>query len=292
MQTLYDVLHVPMSASQGELQHAYRRLLTRVHPDRCYHDNDSVSYNTAREVDHVRMNALQRAYKVLGDPQKRNDYDACLTRQFRRESAAYHRPPQQVFRPQGMAQPQVLTFVGSVSGTGGVLKTLTDLAEANDNTAPFGAGSRSAARPPAAAEEGAFGASNPQYSNPMTRALGTFTGVAEGTAARQDGAVAFSKPPSSSAPPSRPVGYTASAATQRQPDDAVSKRAIETGPRTVGLVVVTDGGVALGALASTAALEASQQPSAAVATAAPAAETDAHLPRRLRVVEEHLAIRL
>ncbi|KAG5506923.1 hypothetical protein JIQ42_07642 [Leishmania sp. Namibia] len=304
MQTFYDVLNVPMSASQGELQHAYRRLLTRLHPDRCYHDNDSVSYNTTRELDQVRMNLLQRAHKVLCNPQERSEYDAYLTRQLQNESTAHHEPPQQACRLQGMAAPQVLAFVGSAhgsaGGTGGMVNTLTDLAEVNGNNAPSTIGSRSVARPPTAAFEGVCdGAANPQYPNPMTRALGTSLGAADVTATRQEGAAVFPKSQSANTPPSGPIVYTAPAATQRRPDDAVSVCAIKTGPHAVGLVVVTNESVASGALASGTAAEASQQqqqqqgqPSATMATALPFTESDIHLPRRIRVIEEHLVIRV
>ncbi|AYU76368.1 DnaJ domain containing protein, putative [Leishmania donovani] len=296
MQTFYDVLSVPMSASQDEIWHAYRRLLVRCHPDRCYHDNDSVAYNTTRELDEVRTNLLSKAYKVLSNPQRRSEYDAYLTRQLRSNSSVYHQPPQQVRRSQGTAQPQVFAFGGganrSVSRMAGLVKAMMTTA-VDGNAAPATAGAAPASGQPISTEEGARrGAVHPQYANPMTRALGTSFGVAgEATATVPEGGANFAKSPSSSTPSSVSIVYT----------DSVSVRAIKAGPRTVGLVVVTDGGVAPGTPASTETPEAppqqqqqqqqeQAQPSAAAAAAMPSAVSDVHLPLRIRVIEEHLVL--
>ncbi|CAG9569362.1 hypothetical protein LMJF_08_0650 [Leishmania major strain Friedlin] len=286
MQTFYDVLSVPMSASQDDIWHAYRRLLVRFHPDRCYHDNDSVAYNTTRELDEVRMNLLNKVYKVLSNPQRRCEYDAYLTRQLRSNSSAYHQPPQRVRRPQGTVQPQVLAFGGganrSVSGMAGVVKAVMATA-VDGNAAPATAVAAPASGQPVSAEEGARGdAMHPPYANPMTRALGTSFGVGgEATTTVSEGGVDFAKSPTSNTPSSVSIVCT----------DSVSVRAIKAGPRTVGLVVVTDGGVVTGSAASTETPEApQQQPSAAAAAAIPSAVLDVHLPRRIRVIEEHLVL--
>lgn len=288
MQTLYDVLRVPMSASQDEIRHAYRRLLVRFHPDRCYHDNDSVAYNTARKQDEVRMNLLNKAYKVLSNPKRRGEYDAYLTRQLRSNSSAYHQSPHQVRRPQGTVQPQVFAFGGganrSVSGMAGVVRAMMTMA-VDGNTAPATAGTAPASGQPISTAEGARGDSmHSQYANPMTRALGTSFGVAgEAAATVPEGGVDFSKQPSSNTPSSVSIVYT----------DSVSVRTIKAGPRTVGFVVVTEGGVAPGTPASTETPEdppqQQQQPSAAAAVAIPSV-SDVHLPRRIRVIEEHLIL--
>lgn len=82
MQTLYDVLGVPVTATHAEVQRAYRQLLLRFHPDRCYHDNDSSVYNPTAELDEARMRVVEKAHEVLANPQKRRQYDAYLSRQL------------------------------------------------------------------------------------------------------------------------------------------------------------------------------------------------------------------
>ncbi|HYF28501.1 MAG TPA: DnaJ domain-containing protein [Baekduia sp.] len=61
---LYDVLGVQRDASQEEIRRAYRRLARRHHPD--------LSDDPAAEE---RFKAISEAYDVLGDPNKRAQYD-------------------------------------------------------------------------------------------------------------------------------------------------------------------------------------------------------------------------
>jgi len=67
---LYAILGVRPDATQAEIGHAYRSLLRRHHPDtRALAD---VAQRTLADA------ALQRvlaAYRVLGDPSRRADYD-------------------------------------------------------------------------------------------------------------------------------------------------------------------------------------------------------------------------
>jgi curved DNA-binding protein CbpA len=65
----YKVLEVSRDASAEDIQHAYRTLALRYHPDR----------NSAHEAA-ARMTAINEAWEVLGDPRRRADYDALLAR--------------------------------------------------------------------------------------------------------------------------------------------------------------------------------------------------------------------
>jgi molecular chaperone DnaJ len=61
MADLYDILEVPRDASQADIKKAYRRLARELHPD--------------TGGDEERFKAVQAAYQVLSDPQKRTRYD-------------------------------------------------------------------------------------------------------------------------------------------------------------------------------------------------------------------------
>jgi len=63
----YTVLEVRRDASAEEIQHAYRALALRYHPDR------NASADAAS-----RMRAINEAWEVLGDPKRRREYDALL----------------------------------------------------------------------------------------------------------------------------------------------------------------------------------------------------------------------
>ena len=65
----YKVLEVRRDASPEEIQRAYRNLALRFHPDR----------NSAPDAA-SRMTALNEAWEVLGDPARRSEYDALLSR--------------------------------------------------------------------------------------------------------------------------------------------------------------------------------------------------------------------
>lgn len=58
----YDVLGVPRNATRDEIQAAYRRLSMENHPDQ-------------NESDGSRMAAINEAWEILGDPDKRARYD-------------------------------------------------------------------------------------------------------------------------------------------------------------------------------------------------------------------------
>jgi DnaJ-class molecular chaperone len=61
---LYQILNVQPTASQEEIKKAYRRLAMRHHPDR-NGSSDAMA----------KMQDIQRAYDVLGDPERRKRYD-------------------------------------------------------------------------------------------------------------------------------------------------------------------------------------------------------------------------
>jgi DnaJ domain len=69
MRDHYKVLEVPRDVSAEDLQHAYRTLAMRYHPDR----NPSPEAAT-------RMTAINEAWEVLGDARRRRDYDILISR--------------------------------------------------------------------------------------------------------------------------------------------------------------------------------------------------------------------
>ena len=68
MENLYNILGVSPSASTDEIKKAYRSLAMRHHPDRNTHPSAE-----------GRFNAIQKAYELLSDVQKRAEYDQSLT---------------------------------------------------------------------------------------------------------------------------------------------------------------------------------------------------------------------
>lgn len=82
MQSYYQILGVSAHASQEEIRSAYRKLVVRYHPDR----------NPAPEAAE-KIRAVNRAYDVLGDPEKRRKYDLSLAIQWDPAPSAPHAPP-------------------------------------------------------------------------------------------------------------------------------------------------------------------------------------------------------
>jgi len=62
----YGVLGVPRNASDGEIKKAYRKLAMQYHPDRNHGKEDWAN---------EKFKEINEAYAVLGDPQKRKQYD-------------------------------------------------------------------------------------------------------------------------------------------------------------------------------------------------------------------------
>lgn len=61
----YEILGVSRSASQDDIKRAYRRLAKEFHPDR----------NPGNKAAEQRFKEIQAAYEVLGDPQRRAQFD-------------------------------------------------------------------------------------------------------------------------------------------------------------------------------------------------------------------------
>jgi curved DNA-binding protein CbpA len=73
--THYELLGLTTDASQDEIRAAYRALARRHHPD-TQHDADPATAERGRHT----MAALNEAWSVLGDPLRRQAYDAGLGR--------------------------------------------------------------------------------------------------------------------------------------------------------------------------------------------------------------------
>lgn len=69
--TLYDVLEVSPNASPEVIKAAYRQLAIKYHPDR---QTDARARQRAEE----QMKAINAAYEILSDPDRRAEYDRRL----------------------------------------------------------------------------------------------------------------------------------------------------------------------------------------------------------------------
>lgn len=92
----YELLGLPSSASQDEIRTAYRALARRHHPD-TQHDVDAATADRSRQT----MAALNGAWAVLGDPARRQAYDAEMSR----TASARPMSPNSGNRPAGDWQP-------------------------------------------------------------------------------------------------------------------------------------------------------------------------------------------
>jgi DnaJ-class molecular chaperone len=68
---LYAVLGVQPSANRAELDHAFRALVRRYHPDTC----QAAASHDAESSSDPRLQQILHAYGVLRDPAKRAAYD-------------------------------------------------------------------------------------------------------------------------------------------------------------------------------------------------------------------------
>ena len=71
METLYDILEVSKKASKEIIEKAYKTLAKKYHPDLQNSDNE-------KKIAEERMKAINEAYSVLSDEQKRAEYDLKL----------------------------------------------------------------------------------------------------------------------------------------------------------------------------------------------------------------------
>ncbi len=70
----YNILGVGRDASDGEIKRAFRKLALKYHPDRCPGDPGSEE----------RFKEINEAYAVLGDAEKRREYDHFGAHRFNR----------------------------------------------------------------------------------------------------------------------------------------------------------------------------------------------------------------
>jgi len=86
----YQILGITQEASQTEVKSAYRNLVKQYHPD-----------SQSSQADHDKIVSINAAYEILGDPQRRRNYDRQL-RQLRQ----HIRPEVSVQREKRTAQVQ------------------------------------------------------------------------------------------------------------------------------------------------------------------------------------------
>ena len=87
----YQTLEVPETATQQEIKQAYRRLAKQFHPD-----------SQTPESNHEGITRVNAAYEILGDPQRRVDYD----RQRRLQRAGFDSEAQIYDRAERTARTQ------------------------------------------------------------------------------------------------------------------------------------------------------------------------------------------
>jgi curved DNA-binding protein CbpA len=99
-QTHYERLGLTASASALELKERYRALAKELHPDRASQGTSQGEGAEGRLTEEERleaMSALNEAYHVLSDPERRAAYDAELA--FKAEQARFDASPVEPFTP-------------------------------------------------------------------------------------------------------------------------------------------------------------------------------------------------
>jgi predicted RNA-binding Zn-ribbon protein involved in translation (DUF1610 family) len=89
VETYYDVLGIPETATQPQIKAAYRNLIKQIHPDTLSRLSPYL-----RRIAEDRAKDLIDAYSVLSDVSKRRQYDSLLA-EHRQQSARASRPSPQ-----------------------------------------------------------------------------------------------------------------------------------------------------------------------------------------------------
>ena len=63
----YDILEIPPEANEVEIKNKHKELSRKIHPDKCSHERAGTAFDT-----------VQKAYKVLMDPDKRRLYQRIM----------------------------------------------------------------------------------------------------------------------------------------------------------------------------------------------------------------------
>src|SRR5260221_14603391 len=85
MRNLYDILGVSRSATQDEIQKAYRNLARELHPDR----------NPGNKRSEDQLKEASAAYSILKDPEKRGKYNLMGEASMRPNAEGSRQNPQQ-----------------------------------------------------------------------------------------------------------------------------------------------------------------------------------------------------
>ncbi len=100
---LYAILGLTPEASQTQINHAYRDLLRRLHPDTRDPEDEAV-----RDAADAALQQTLAAYAVLGDPHRRADYDKRSTRpRAGRAPRMPHGPSAPLFTPISTQEPPI-----------------------------------------------------------------------------------------------------------------------------------------------------------------------------------------
>lgn len=79
-QTYYDVLGIDINATPAEIKTAYRNMIKAFHPD---------LYPGDKEFAEKQSKKVNEAYEILGNPEKRREYDECLRKKEEQEDQEY-----------------------------------------------------------------------------------------------------------------------------------------------------------------------------------------------------------
>merc|ERR1711939_96892 len=125
--THYDVLGISPHASARDVRAAFVRLILRAHPDKRAALENVEQVASELEAGDAEASRLNEAWRVLGDAQRRTDYDAYLAREQARLQASKAQltfalsVDLSLFTPQGSGvdeeEPDAYTYPCRCSGT-------------------------------------------------------------------------------------------------------------------------------------------------------------------------------